>query len=514
MALEKCVTPNFEEDMFINYAHDDNEVTIPTFSGWIDTMHESLLKRLTQLIGEKPKIWRDVRLGGNDVLTETILLRLSKTAFLVSILSPCYVNSTWCKDELKEFFQSASLNGGIKINNRSRIFKVVKTPIGNDPRIDPLEGSGLDPELRKLLQESLGYQFYEVDKQSGKFREFWPDRSADRDKFMEKLEDLAQDIQTFINSQKKASMDPSLQRCVYLAETTPELLDERNEIKRELLLRDYCVLPDENLPFDNAGFEEKVSAYLKRSSLSIHLIGSDHTVVPADGKERSNLNLMHRLAAERVSKQHEMAMDRGDSDAGYTRLLWMPEGLIAQEESYQRFLAYLQKDPGVYEGADVLCGTKLEDLKTIIKKRLKYSDEGRTGEGDRKRLYLICEKQDLPAVKQLRGYLEKEGKYEVLLPFEESSEVISGHKQNLRLCDVWLIFYGSTDSIDFKLRDFRRSDVIRDNKPLLAKGVYVSGPETEEKKAFCTDDALVMKNFGVFSPESIKPLLDQIEQSL
>jgi hypothetical protein len=514
METRKSVMPNFDEDIFINYDHDDNRAPIPTYRGWIDTMHESLLTRLTQLIGERPAIWRDVMMGGNDPLSDTIVLRLAKTAFLVSVLSPSYVNSKWCKRELNEFYERAAENGGIKINNRSRIFKVMKTPIGDDPRVDPLEGSDLPHELRMLLQESLGYEFYETDNMSGKLREFWPELGPDYlKKFLEKLEDLAQDIKEFIRSQQTAPPVSSHSTGIYLAETTPELRAERDEIKRMLQLHNYRVLPDENLPFEESAFEEKVRGYLEMSILSIHLIGSDHTAIPAEDQLRAKLDLQHQLAAERVSKQHEMAMSRGDNDSQYSRLIWMPEGLAPREERNQQFLAYLQNDPGVYEGADVLCGVKLEDLKTIIQRKLKYRRE-ETGGRQRKRIYLMCDKLDLQAVSPLQNYLEKERQYEVLLPFKEGAEVVSAHKDNLQLCDAVLVFYGGAETIDYKLKYLGRSGVIRNNRPLLAKGIYVSGPGTENKRSFHTDEALVMKNFGEFTPESIAPLLERIEWPL
>jgi hypothetical protein len=513
LELEMSLTPNFEDDIFINYDHDDNLAAISTFNGWVDTMHESLLTRLTQLIGQRPAIWRDKKMKGNTPLSDTLVLKLSKTAFLVSILSPSYVNSGWCIDELNEFYRRASQNGGIKINNRSRIFKVVKTPITDDPRIDPLENSPLPQELRSLLQDSLGYPFYETDILSGKLREFWPELGPEYlKKFLERLEDLAQDIKEFIKDQQSASSELAAKKSIYLAETTPELCDDRNEIKRMLQLRGYHVLPDENLPFEASVFEEKVKAYLEASMLSIHLIGADYTTIPAEDAIRQRLDLQHQLAAERINTQHELAMNRGDSDSEFARLLWMPEGLKARDASYQGFLEYLQNDPGVSEGADLLCGVKIEDLKTIIQRRLKYSNEGRA-EGERLRIYLNCDKQDLPAVASLRQYLAEQN-FDVLLPFKETSEVVSGHRDNLRQCDALLVIYGGTNTIDYKLRDFRRIDVIRDNKPLLAKGIYVTGPETEQKRGFRTDEALVMSNFGDFSPDSIKPLLDQIRQAV
>jgi hypothetical protein len=510
MIPQKGLLEAFEEDIFINYDHDDNQALMANFTGWVDTMHESLARRLTQLVGEKPKIWRDILMDGNQPLTETIVIRLSKTAFLVSVLSPSYVKSRWCRDELNEFYKRAANNGGIKINNRSRIFKVVKTPIGDDPAVDPLEGSDLPPELRMLLRESLGYEFYEIDRLSGKLREFWPELGPEYlKKFLERLEDLAQDINEFIKCQQLSQK--GVENNIYLAETTPELNDDRNEIKRTLQQHHYYVLPDENLPFEDQAFEEKVSAYLRRSILSIHLVGSDHTAINTDDEKlRLRLNLQHQLAAERVRKQHELAMSRSESDPEYSRLIWMPTGLAGHGSGYQEFLDYLRNDPAVYENADVLCGANLEDLKTTIQEKLKFNHDASAGKDARKRVYLICDKQDLAAAAPLQSSLTQQ-EYEVLLPFKEGSRVVSGHKENLRLCDAVLIFYGGANTMEWKLKDLRRIDVFRDKKPLLAKGIYVAGPETDQKRAFDTPEALIMKNFGEFSLESIRPFLRQVE---
>jgi hypothetical protein len=222
------------------------------------------------------------------------------------------------------------------------------------------------------------------------------------------------------------------------------------------------------------------------------------------------LNFQHQLAGVRVRKQHELAMSRADNDPEYSRLIWMPAGLTGQDPSYQEFIEYLQNDPAVYENAEVLYGANLEDLKTIVQKRLKFSREENIGKGKGKRVYLICDKQDMEAALPLQTFLTRQ-KFEVMLPFKAGGQVVSGHKENLRLCDAVLIFYGSTNTMEWKLKDLRRIDVFRDNRPLLAKGIYVAGPETDQKRAFDTIEALVMKNFGEFSLESLSPFLKQVE---
>lgn len=503
---QKALLPNFEEDIFINYCHRDNQALISDsdFKGWVDTMHESLKRRLTMLIGETPKIWRDTLITGTDVFPETIVIRLSKTAFLVSVLSPSYVTSEWCQKELNEFYERAAENGGIKINNKSRIFKVVKTPIGdNDPRIDPLAKSGLPQDLRTLLQESLGYKFFEIDDQ-GKLREFWPELSKEyQKKFLERLEDLAQDIKDFIKFQQEAGSN--IKNNIYLAETTPELADDRNQIKRALQQHDYRVLPDENLPFEDQAFTEKVSCYLQESSLSIHLIGSDHTNIKAEEKSvQLQLNLQHQLAAERIRKQHELAMSRGENDPNFSRLIWIPTPVTPRESSYQEFIAYLENDPAVYENAEVLCNS-LEDLKTILQKKLKFNREESIG--NKKRVYLIFDKQDRDVAAPLQNFLQRQN-YDVLLSFKENAQV--RHTENLKTCDAVLVVYGSQSRMDIKLTELRKFEVARGDKPFLAKGIYVAGPETADKQTFTTEEALVMKGFGEFAPESLRPFLEKV----
>ena len=510
MYPERALVPDFEEDIFINYHRDDNEPPVEDFKGFVDRVDESLTVRLTHLIGERPKIWRDKRLKGNDQLNETIEIRLEKTASLVCVLSPGYVKSEWCRKELNQFYQCASTNRGIKINNRSRIFKVIKTPVGNKSSDDPLKDYDLPAELRKVLQESLGYEFYEID-DAGKLREFWPEYGPDyRRKYLERLEDLAQDIKDFIKYDQE--VQSCIGKCIYLAETTPELTNERTEIKRTLQLHNYRVLPDEELPFDSYAFERNVARYLEGCSMSIHLIGSDYTTKKPETEEKLlEFENDQRSAAARVRKQHDLALTRGENDPRFSRLVWLPAGLSPREEINQEFLAYLLNDPAVQQNAEILNNSKLEDLKTIIQRRLKVSLQENPTPVQTKRIYLICDKQDKDAVTPVSNYLQTCG-YKVLLPFGDGDQGCTRHTENLRVCDAILVFYGTHNTMKFKLAELRKINVNRANRPLLAQGIYVAGPETDHKTTFATDEALVMKCFGDFSAESIKPFLEQIER--
>ncbi|HEX2488547.1 MAG TPA: toll/interleukin-1 receptor domain-containing protein, partial [Blastocatellia bacterium] len=90
----------FENDVFISYAHVDNETLAVGQDGWISLLHERLRIRLPQLLGEEVKIWRDPKLQGNDEFADTLVIRVSKAGVLLSVLSPRYIKSDWCRKEL------------------------------------------------------------------------------------------------------------------------------------------------------------------------------------------------------------------------------------------------------------------------------------------------------------------------------------------------------------------------------------------------------------------------------
>jgi hypothetical protein len=67
--LRRQVMGVYENDVFISYAHIDNQLFSGVTKGWIDYLHERLEIRLAQLLGKTPHIWRDRKLGATMPLT-------------------------------------------------------------------------------------------------------------------------------------------------------------------------------------------------------------------------------------------------------------------------------------------------------------------------------------------------------------------------------------------------------------------------------------------------------------
>ena len=75
-------------DIFISYAHMDDQVLDEDQKGWITKFHRVLRVKLGQLMGEPAKIWRDEKLSGTDVYDDKIVSEFKKAKVMISVLSP------------------------------------------------------------------------------------------------------------------------------------------------------------------------------------------------------------------------------------------------------------------------------------------------------------------------------------------------------------------------------------------------------------------------------------------
>jgi hypothetical protein len=503
--------PNYDADIFISYARIDNEPLIgPTMQkGWVDIMHQNLEKRLAQLLGEKPSFWRDLAdLPGHGYIEQTLKDKVSRAAILLSFLSPGYIRSDWCKKELAGFFVSAMQTGGVQINNKSRIFKVVKTPI--DAADYPAE-----------LSELHGYHFYEIDPVKKTLLEFRPEYGSESfEKFIKRLDELAWDIKEFIRYLQAGVSPPPVPSLkssglsVYLAPTTYELNAERDKIKHELQLNGHRVLPDEPLPLELGAVEQAVQNYLKQSQFSIHLIGPSYGIVPEREAQRSMARIQYDLAARHTSRD-------------FFRLVWLPKGMQAVEDSrQQQFIDFVKQDASARAGDEFL-QNRLEDLKTLIQTRITaITKPGKTPPptpppAELIRLYVICDKQDREQAEELKALLyDFNENIEVCLPLDEEDSVKASkdHRDNLLECDAAIIFYGQAGEfyVVQQLRDMRKYNHERAT-PLRLKedrAVYVAfadgEPKKKSKEAYTTREASVVRNYGAISLAPLQPFLERL----
>ena len=99
----------YEHDIFVSYAHDDDQPTNVSTVGWITTLVKNLEVELNRRVGPaKVSIWTDHRLAGNVPFDTQLMDAIRKTASLLVFMSPAYLRSAWCKQERESFLRFVS----------------------------------------------------------------------------------------------------------------------------------------------------------------------------------------------------------------------------------------------------------------------------------------------------------------------------------------------------------------------------------------------------------------------
>jgi hypothetical protein len=488
---------NFEGDAFISYAHLDNVELIEGHKGWVATLHRALGTRVAQLHGEEARIWWDPKLQGNDYFADTLVERLQRVKALVAVVTPRYVKSEWGRRELVEFCKAAAQQGGIRVQDKARIFKVLKTPVERE--LHP-------PELQSLL----GYEFFKVDPDTGKVLElaldemFGPEVQKD---FCLKLDDLAHDICALLDILRSPSVPPPsdpppVAGAVYLAVTTSELKDQREVIKRDLAQHGFTVFPDRPLPLAASDMQAAVREDLASCRMSIHMVGKTYSMVPEGGRE-SLVELQNELAIERAA--------RGQ----FSRLVWIPPGVQVEDERQRKVLEGLRMDPRIEQGADLL-ETPLEDLRTMIDAWLKKGEKPEKPEREAAvspQVYLMYDQRDAGSISPWADFLFKD--FEVIHPvFDgDEAETRAYHQENLQSCDGALIFYGAANEcwLRGKLGELKKSVGYRQTKIKPVVGICFIAPRTAAKERFLTHEAVLMPQWEGLSPDGLQPFVSRLK---
>jgi hypothetical protein len=409
------------------------------------------------------------------------------------------------------------------VSHKARVFKILKTPVSLDKT---------PAELRPLI----GYEFFKIDPETGKTREldeiFGPEAHRD---FWLKLDDLAHDIVALLEAMEgaetlggatlpespaaaassAADAPPTVraptrsvqQDAVYLAETTSDLREQRESLRRDLIQQGYLVLPDHTIPTVYEEATASIVEDLARSKMSIHPIGRNYGLVP-EGGNQSLVEMQHELATLRAAQ------------GGFARLVWIPSGLKIEDQRQRKVVEQLRLDPRIREDADLL-ESFFEDLRTMMQDWLKRDrtpavepPASVVSGGSTPKLYVIAEQRDLAAIAPwVDGLFEQ--RLEVIQPvFEgDESEIREYHEDTLVHCDGVLIFYGAGNELWLrrKLRELQKAPGYGRTKPPPPVAICLIGPRTPEKERFRTHEAMVAPQWDGFALEVLRPFIAQLK---
>ncbi len=132
------IVPGFQFDLFVSYAHLDNDAWSEGEDGWITAFVKTLE---TELKGKSRdfKIWFDPQLRSAEDFNLAISNAISESAVFLSILSPAYNDSTYCPKEVAAFRQQRHPAFGMTVGTLRRMQAML---------IKPLEENLWPPEVR------------------------------------------------------------------------------------------------------------------------------------------------------------------------------------------------------------------------------------------------------------------------------------------------------------------------------------------------------------------------------
>src|SRR5262249_21326251 len=152
--------PEYDYDLFVSYAHVDNEPLDPTEHGWVDALIGILSIDLGRKLGrsEAFSLWIDAQqLRGNHEVSNHIPEQVKRSALFLAILSPGYVSSPFRLHELEAFIDSIGGAG------HERLFVVYCDPLEEERHTMP-----------DAFRDPRKYQFWIADRHQKPHRLGWP----------------------------------------------------------------------------------------------------------------------------------------------------------------------------------------------------------------------------------------------------------------------------------------------------------------------------------------------------
>lgn len=439
-----------EYDLFISYGSPEKQED-ESSNQWASKFCELLAILLNRISNRELTVMThdDLRSRKQLLGTESPAV-LGKTAVFVTILSPEYGSSESYQKELQEIFNAVyegSDDSGRKVN---RIFKVLTAPVALE-------------EQPGCLKNEIEYNFFEINRYNKKSRTFdMNEGEQPEEKFWFKLMDLAYDIQNTLDLY--SGDDPhnfDRKKFVYLAETSIDQTENRDEIRRELQHLGYNILPLINLPSDGDRIESLVKNYLGRSVLSVHLMGGMYGEFVKNSKH-SMLDLQSKIVREYIQT----------STSNLKRIIWIPSDLKTNDQRQSLYLNRLKRDESREETE--IIEAPLEVFKNILRNKIQELDNPGKKSTKRKKVYLIYDKASKAELQDLKTRLSEQEIDSLELDLDvQVPGLITAHKQNLVNADAVLIYQGSSNSrwISSKVRDLVKAPGFGKEKPFTAVGI-------------------------------------------
>lgn len=239
-------------EVFISYAHADDQPLTAGARGWVTDLADRLQKSLAMKPGgAATKVWMDHRLEPNRRVDPALAERVGAADAFVAVLSPRYLESRWCRDEIEGF---AARHGAVA----ERVFLV---------EMAPTDRAAWPAPVRDVSTLCFWSQAFD---EPAPMPLGWPspDPAGDRP-YWRALNELAHFVSDRLRATPAAMSGAPAPRRVWIAEPTDHVLDAWERLAAALRQQGVDVCPP------NPGSYATTSEADWRAALQADLAGAD-----------------------------------------------------------------------------------------------------------------------------------------------------------------------------------------------------------------------------------------------
>lgn len=417
--------PGFEWDVFVSFANNDNDAVDPE-DKWVNRFVQDMKIGLRNWIGNADDLkvfFEEDSIGANTELPK-LLQYARQSAIFVAVVSPSFLKRGWPLHEVDAFRSAGSTS--------DRLFVVECRPAGEYA------------QFPKNLRDVSAAPFFVQDRGARAPRPLspWQDARDWANRMSELTKDMGEVLQRLNSSgagaqlrqrllpQKDAAVS-SQARTILLAQTTDDLAEEYEDVRRYLTQAGHTVLPHHGLfPQGGAEFKEAFKYDLGRSSIYVQLLGA--------ARSRRDPALPEGYARFQFATVQSEMLIRPE----LKRLCWRPIYLDLTQVNHEDS-EILQHEAVV---AMTLESFKREVLATI--ERQASLESGNALPGKSLTIYINAAPDDREIAAAVSDECARQGFTTVMQASETSAlELFREVKRSFGVCNAYFLIYGKADSL-------------------------------------------------------------------
>ncbi|TFG73541.1 MAG: toll/interleukin-1 receptor domain-containing protein [Flavobacteriales bacterium] len=264
-----ALIPDFENDIFISYVHDDNVPETANEEGWVNQFYKYLEVKLKRHHKDIKIWWDEKHLDKSQVFDKTIAEAIDKSAIMICLYSRRYTQSEYCIKELEHFHKKVQAEKtGLLVGDRSRIIPVMLSNIPYSEWPEKLSGTTSFKFHDASDNEIYGDPLHV--KSEGAFSD---EMKKLRTSLVQIFEDFTKANAVTTKPQQAIAQKADTETfTIYIGEVSDSLYDRRDGIIAELEGSGYDVITGDPSTADAETHEKATLEAIEKVQLAVHIL--------------------------------------------------------------------------------------------------------------------------------------------------------------------------------------------------------------------------------------------------